>query len=336
MWKVTNETNKILLDEFREKLINPLMKTILNYKLQGTKYSSIIKFLDSDNLIVKNNRNILKLVSSRKINKKKISYYIEKLKKKSFPYLLNQYKIYIEQTKALDAFNYNIKQELIDDNLRVIFSNYFYEKLFKDKKLWNEINKKIIKFDRKEFHKNFKEENGLSVCPYCDADTIISDGNIIIEHFMPRDRYPFLSMHPNNLISACHGCNAGDGKGTNYYLPVTSPYNCQIGNEITFDLDKSKKKVILNSNGNNEIENYIKLLKLSTKYESETIYSIISSKGDTIFRQWWNLEKKYHEKIDINLINDYLMYKKEPLTFAAKSIFKDISHYENFKKKISS
>lgn len=54
-----------------------------------------------------------------------------------------------------------------------------------------------------------------------------------------------------------------------------------------------------------------------------------------IFRNLWKLENVYHEKIENILFEEYLMYKKEPLTFAAKSLFKDLSLYEDYKKAIN-
>lgn len=45
-------------------------------------------------------------------------------------------------------------------------------------------------------------------------------------------------------------------------------------------------------------------------------------------------------KIELDLLCNsydylYLMYKKEPLTFAAKSLFMDLSFYEDYKKAIN-
>ncbi len=331
MWKITNEKNKEYLIKFRVKLINPLMKSILYYKLKESNYSTYNAYLESKSKFLENNSDILKLVVSKKVDGIKISDCIEALIKKDISYIFNQYKIYILQTKFLDDFNYNINQESIDEHFTIIFKNFLYTKFFTYEDIWCAIDSSFSDYNRKIFHNNFREENDMAVCPYCDA-AIISDGNLNIEHFLPKDKYPFLSMHPNNLISACYGCNMSEGKSTNYFIPITSPYICQVGDKIIFELDKHNKKVIISNNGNKEIKNYIKLIKLDKRYESLTIYNIVSSKGNQIFRNLWKSENVYHEKIDKILFEEYLMYKKEPLTFAAKSLFKDLSLYEDYKK----
>lgn len=125
MWKITNEKSKKYLIRFREKLINPLMKSILYYKLKESNYSNYYIYLESKSKFLENNRDILKLVVSKKVDRIKISDCIEALIKKDISYIFNQYKIYILQTKNLDDFNYNIKQELIDENFTIIFKNFF-------------------------------------------------------------------------------------------------------------------------------------------------------------------------------------------------------------------
>ncbi len=335
MWKVTNEKNKRYLNEFRKKLIDPFMKEILNYKLKENKFLLFSNYLNSNEFIFDDSKELLKVVISIKKDGKKIENYIEELKKKDLLYLINQYNIYQKQTKSLDDMNYNIVFEYVDEIYKTIFSRFFYQTFFTDKRIWHEINSQFSNYNRLEFHHNFKKENDMSICPYCDIDTITSDGNVIIEHYMPKDKYPFLAMHPNNLISACYGCNGSHGKSIDYYIPITSPFKKQIGDEIIFDLDNTNKKVILRSTCNEEIDNYIKMLKLKEKYESESVFNILNNKSKQIFRLCWNFENMCNERIDEILFEDYLLFKKEPLTFATKSVYRDIVYYENYKRSLS-
>ncbi len=39
MWKVTNEVNKVILDDFRYKLIEPLFEEMIYYKKQSLSMS---------------------------------------------------------------------------------------------------------------------------------------------------------------------------------------------------------------------------------------------------------------------------------------------------------
>ncbi|PIH03105.1 hypothetical protein [Clostridium combesii] len=335
MWKVTNEENKKYLIAFRKRLINPLMKSILIYKLKENKYNSFSNYLNSHEFVFGNSKELLKIAISITKDGKKIGDYIEEIKKKELSYLINQYNVYQNQTKSLDNLDYNIVFEPVDEIYKTIFSKFFYQSFFTDNRIWCEINSQLSNYNRLEFHHNFKKENDMSICPYCDIDTITSDGNVIIEHYMPKDKYPFLAMHPNNLISACYGCNGPHGKRINYYIPITSPYKKQIGDEIIFNLDKKNKKVVLSSLDNEEVNNFIKMLNLKEKYESESVFNILNNKSKQIFRQCWKYENMCTEKIDEILFEDYLLFKKEPLTFATKCIYRDIVYYEDYKRNLS-
>lgn len=48
------------------------------------------------------------------------------------------------------------------------------------------------------------------VCPYCDNFLQKTE----LDHFLPKDEFPFLSCHPDNLIPSCHDSNSGSHKGT--------------------------------------------------------------------------------------------------------------------------
>lgn len=47
----------------------------------------------------------------------------------------------------------------------------------------------------------------LKVCPYCDNYLQTT----VIDHFLPKDSFPFLSCHPENLIPSCSDSNQDDG-----------------------------------------------------------------------------------------------------------------------------
>ncbi|WP_430493544.1 HNH endonuclease, partial [Paenibacillus ottowii] len=159
--------------------------------------------------------------------------------------------------------------------LKDIFIELFYQKLFDNAKIWGIIDSHSTTFSRQIFHENFKRENNIYICPYCDTDTIISDGNIVIEHFIPKSDYPFVSMHPNNLMSSCYGCNGIYGKHTKYYAPIYSPYNVQIGELIKFGIDFSEKKVTLDGAGELKVDNYIKTLRLEPKYSKRDVFDLV-------------------------------------------------------------
>lgn len=67
---------------------------------------------------------------------------------------------------------------------------------------------------------------GIEICPYCGRSYIYyaehpttSNPNTIvkpeIDHFLPKDKYPYLALNYYNLIPSCHGCNFKPCKYTN-------------------------------------------------------------------------------------------------------------------------
>jgi hypothetical protein len=63
------------------------------------------------------------------------------------------------------------------------------------------------RFDKEVFLGGFPA-NGKKVCAYCDNHL----QKIELDHFLPKDHFPFISCHPDNLIPSCHDSN--NNKGT--------------------------------------------------------------------------------------------------------------------------
>ncbi len=85
-----------------------------------------------------------------------------------------------------------------------------------------------FKLTRKAFIKSYTTANGLlNVCPVCDkeiSDSDNKDGTAVcdLDHFFPISQYPFLSMHPYNLIPTCKECNETYKGATNILLDSSS------------------------------------------------------------------------------------------------------------------
>lgn len=67
------------------------------------------------------------------------------------------------------------------------------------------------KLDRDGFIASFWDKNqGLGVCPACDSRKSPQIGGKVFDdadHFLPKSKYPFLSLHPFNLFPLCIYCN---------------------------------------------------------------------------------------------------------------------------------
>jgi hypothetical protein len=82
----------------------------------------------------------------------------------------------------------------------------FYDPLFyKDEGFHNPTG---TSFHKDQFIAGFNPP--VRICPY--TDTIIQDTKL--DHFIPKDQYPMLSCHPDNLIPCSTDANSGSHKGT--------------------------------------------------------------------------------------------------------------------------
>jgi hypothetical protein len=70
---------------------------------------------------------------------------------------------------------------------------------------------------RKDWNNNFWTSNRtINLCPACNGqkpDLVHSSQASDVDHFFPKEKYPFLSVHPENLIPICSTCNT-NAKGT--------------------------------------------------------------------------------------------------------------------------
>ncbi len=63
--------------------------------------------------------------------------------------------------------------------------------------------------NKKEWIKKYKQNNPfLDICPFCDCQY---HKEVTIEHYLPKSIYPFLAVHPMNLIPCCTKCNGEKG-----------------------------------------------------------------------------------------------------------------------------
>ena len=330
MWKVENKENYKILKLFEENIILPFFNNLLISKKQN--YQDFKEYL-KNNINIKEHK-ILDYICKRKDNKKKFINCVNNLLMLNYNELKKYYKIYKKQNKKLEKKQLNIKVENIPEDLKTIFIEFFYKKFFDKPKIWKLIGTEI--FCRDKFHINFKEENSIYVCPYCDTDTFINSGNGEIEHFFPKSKFPFLAMNGLNLISSCHSCNKPfEGKGNkNIIFPVSMPYVEQIGDYINFKIDISEKVVKLDTN-EDRITNYINLFQLDKRYSKDNVYKYIIKIGKSWYDNIIEYKKKIGRNISSNELKEFIIIAKQneekmcPYFFALKSLY---SNYDNYKK----
>lgn len=323
MWKVSNAINKVFLDKFHSKIIVPLFDFII--KLKENSYSEV-SFEDFEKEVSKFlNANFPIVIFQKKYNGKECyNLILDLIKTKTLEQLQEQKEIFESQNNTINAGNYSLKSENFPEELYRIFSQILYAQCFDDDECWEYI-QTGLKYKRTDFHENFKTENkDQTICSLCDVETVIAKSSGIVEHFLPRNKFPYLSMNANNLTTCCNACNLGEeGKGSGSVNPIWSPFSRQIGENLKFNIE-SDKIVITPRIGNIAVDNYIDLMKLNKRFSTHSVYNT------SIIRL--NAEISIHNKL-IKFINpdSVLAYfienmearKNEGFYFLKKNYFGD-------------
>ncbi len=330
MWIVTNKTNCIKLKKFERNVIIPFFTELLNFKRQFA-YTDFVKYL----MFINSSKqyNALIYICKRKANKINfIDCVKDILDNYTYEQIKHFYYIYLIQNKQIKKKQKSISCFKIPNSFKIIFVDFFYNRFFSNKKIWSFFD--TSSFSRNDFHNNFKHENELSVCPYCDIDTTLNIGNNQIEHFWPKSQFPFLSMNALNLISSCHSCNMPfEGKGVKVITPISMPYTKQIGNYVDFSIDVSKNQINISSD-TTDINNYLNLLNLKTRYANPTLYDYLVNIGNSLYTNIIQYENRQGKNITSSELADYITIAKKhdkkhiPLYFALMNIYNDYDRYK--------
>lgn len=178
--------------------------------------------------------------------------------------------IFEYQSNELNQGNYSLTVVKFKKIIKVFFSDFLYIALFDNPEIWKSL--KLPQLTREKFHDNFRLDNDHpAACPYCDMDTINSRGSIKVEHFLPKSKFPLLSVHPLNLLSACEACNSGGfGKGSKVSKNLICPYFEAIGDSVQFKFRAINKILTVNAISNKPgVSGFLNLLNLASRY-SET------------------------------------------------------------------
>jgi len=86
-----------------------------------------------------------------------------------------------------------------------------YDKLVDDKGFPKSTMQSTTHFNRKHMVLQWEKLNQeLNVCPTCDGEKPTQINNVPLndaDHFFPKSIYPFLALHPINLVPICMECN---------------------------------------------------------------------------------------------------------------------------------
>lgn len=360
MWYVINKQNGQKLIKFKKKVIIPLFEYMVKYKSQH-RLDNFVEFLEEISLETKRkligcdkklyrynlksimnrkhildqrvqNIEILKYICKRTVKKVRFANCVDSLLAKYTKLELEKHMyVYYIQNKELKERKSFIEETEVPDEWSFIFKVFFYEKFFVMPQIWERIDG--VLYTRDLFHDNFKEDNKIFVCPYCDSSDISDNGNLEVEHFWPESKYPFLSMNPLNLYSSCKACNRpATGKGTKTFNPITLPFYENIGDGVRFRPDVVQRKIHIKGN-TLAIDNYIRLINLENRYSKKSGYGIVELLTSTIYETIKELEN-HGQVVSDEEIEKYISLKiipkVQPHYFVVSDILRDYSKYLDF------
>lgn len=178
-------------------------------------------------------------------------------------------------------------------------------------------------FNRQNVAMLFWEENKdiLGVCPACDGESprvfrmrAYSD----VDHFFPRSRYPFLSIHPYNLVPICTDCNGPAFKHSKdpienhqreSLLDIFHPYGRPAIQSIDVQTNQGPEGAlrvsIQDKSRSSRIKNLNRLLKLNDLWE-QTYLPRVESQVVEKLRENGHSRRKRQEEINIDVVKDDL------------------------------
>ncbi len=330
--KLANEHYDLLCNKFKFSISNRLDSSLKEYKSKQEilykKFVLLLKYL-KDNLesIVIGKPNTLE-------------YHREKLIQLSqnFEFTKEEKKKTIEQKKILE-------------NLNWIFNYTGFSSSGFSKKKTKKTNKSY------SYSGNILVKNlNISVCPYCNRNTIYSINNgqnrtSDLDHYYPQSKYPYFALSFYNLVPSCKVCNqlksdSDDKECINPYddrfdmnknmkfsLKVTSSkfYHSEKGFEIDYRYDEQ-----ISDNEKIRIENNLDDFKLRDLYQNhkniileliqkEAIYN--ESYLDELLTQYEGILFKNKEDLQRLISGGYVSDKeigKRPLSKLIKDISEEI------------
>lgn len=324
MWKVTNKSNERALFLYNRKVILvfwDFWRMMARKRKIGEKLL-VANFLE-DSLDTSNiDKRFLSATINGKTSFRTLTIQIIGLGTSK---LNKEFKLFFDQNRKVAKFDYNFDFVKHPNCLTQLFKNYFYDLFWGKTWIWNEI--VGLPFDRSAFQEKFKIDNKLSICPYCDLTTIPSRRSAWIEHFLPKDNFPYVSNNPRNLIPCCTPCNvAGTGKGTGSRNPVTSPLKQQIGDELEFRLVEGR--IQISEHANPEVESYLSLLKSRERYREANVQRSIFRTLKLTYELIIQVpEDEQQQKVFLSYIKD--MGRETGHYFVRKTLLNDIGLINN-------
>lgn len=125
------------------------------------------------------------------------------------------------------------------------------------------INKLNYKGLRSTFYPKYFNDIGIKACVYCNSALTVSveqtngkySARFDVDHYEPKDEFPFLSIFPFNLYPACAPCNRRKSKSTKVKFDLYSDNLIETGtSKCQFKLDAGAKSKYLLTKDVNDLD----------------------------------------------------------------------------------
>lgn len=199
----------------------------------------------------------------------------------------------IGSPEELRNFEMNIdsetKQLLAKDNYRQYLLKLFGYQKFVDKAYtsheiitYENYDKAKTRFKKQWSPYHFVLSGKLRVCPYCNRQYITplykhssKQGNVKLradlDHFFPKEKYPYFSMSLYNLVPSCKFCNSSLKGTKEFHIDDIHPYEENFGDYFKFYLDtikeKEKLKITVEKENNSRMNRYFEIFPIEDLYQ---------------------------------------------------------------------
>ena len=202
----------------------------------------------------------------------------------------------------------------------------------------DELLEKIFRYDRYSQRKvvtDILRKMDIDVCPYCNRQYIyiVESGKVRpqLDHYYPKDRYPYLALCLYNMVPCCGICNMTKSDLDTFSKPVLYPYEEEFGYNASFTLKirnnvnyvkvlqgvSSEFTISINQkNEKDEIKNQIEKMHLKELYDQHVNYVM-----DIIKSRYINTLERLEE-----------IYEKFPQIFDSYQEVKKIAYFVDTRK----
>ena len=198
---------------------------------------------------------------------------------------------------------------------------------------------------RIEWAKKLVELTNTKVCPYCNRNFIVNfdthNTTVELDHYFPKNKYPYLAISLYNLIPSCHTCNH---KKRSEKLKIY-PYRESFNDYVSFSLNptalpfiESNIELVIKKKKNTrkvrkKINNYERVLNISTLYENhkDIVFEMIKNTElypESRLKELQDLTGIPYQEIkkDIfKLIDDDADLSKEPFSKLRRDISQELN-----------